>query len=198
MQEGKYLPNFITIMYITKWNLISRQLISVLAGIFLFASMGLAESFTLKKVTDENIPQIRKHRLSYNVDFQFNKCPENYWVYYDQPIKKLVLDFYDVTLEGPETEFTGNSLFKELEIKNLTSVMALSGERSQIIFPLDSGWHIQSSQPDEKTLRITLWKDLGNSLVDKKKKRPFLPWIIAAGAVVVVAVLGGVYYELRH
>jgi len=155
-----------------------RKAVLILFGVLLTSwSFGYGNTYNLRNVYEGKPPRISKKVIYYTINFAFFRSPENFYVYYEPSIKKLVLDFYETQIEGPEQDFLGNSLFKNMEIKNFTSVMSLSGERAQILFPLDTGWHVASTIQNEKVIELTLWKKLVTNPakpVQVKRKKSFI------------------------
>ena len=120
-------------------------------------------------------PVFKKPKVIYEMDFVFNKCPQEYVLYYDRNEKKLVIDFYGASVSLLDT--TNSSSFSgELKVKNVETAMSLTGLKGRILFTpqkewsFDQGWHYESSVFSPTTLRVKLWIEIRPILEIKSKK----------------------------
>ena len=120
-------------------------------------------------------PIFKKPKVIYEMDFVFNKCPQEYVLFYDRIEKKLVVDFYGASVSLLDT--TKSSSFSgELEVKNVETAMSLTGHKGRILFTpqkewrFEQGWHYESSVISPTTLRVKLWIEIRPILEMKTKK----------------------------
>ena len=149
--------------------------------LFLIFSVYASEDVKLESVPQIHSPVIQKNRVQHTVDFVFLKCPKEYYVYYDSNKKKMVIDFYGVRINGPQLKQRESSLIGDLEIINTQTSMSLTGERSQIMFSLENGWHYEATTVSEKVLQLQFWRNLKPvEFKTKRKYNPLAPLIITA------------------
>ena len=147
--------------------------------LFFIFSAYASEDVKLESVPQIHSPVIQKNRVEHKIDFVFLKCPKEYYVYYDNNKKKMVIDFYGVRINGPKLKLRESSLLSDLEIINTQTSMSLTGERSQIMFSLESGWHYEASTVSEKVLQLQFWRNLKPvEFKTRRKYNPFAPLII--------------------
>ncbi len=121
-----------------------------------------------------NTPEIQKKRVIYSIDFIFNRCPNEYVLYYNRFQKKMVIDFYSALVSWSDSvkkrTFSG-----EISIKNVETAMSVFNKKGEILFTLqkgwnyEQGWHFESSVISFSTLRIKFWIEL-NPVVEVKKR----------------------------
>jgi hypothetical protein len=161
----------------------------IIIFVMLFSLPVNSETFYLMSVDEGKMPRVEKQTIIYTIDFMFLHAPENYWIYYDPALKKCVIDFYDARIEGPGSEFKENSLFSTMEIKNVPSSMALSNNRAQIVFPLDSGWHVESKIQNGKAIELIFWKKLVIKQTRHAYHNSSIPYIVAISSVCIIFIL---------
>ena len=156
--------------------------IRVLLSIFFIAfSMHAQETLSLEAIRPVRPPIIQKNRITYTLEFAFKKCPQEYWVFYDKTSKKMVIDFYGFRIAAPQLAIKGTSFARDPEIKNIETSLSLTGNRAQILFSLEEGWHHESSVVSGKILQLHLWRNLKPAeIVNKRKYNPVVPIVITA------------------
>ena len=155
-------------------NLFSERFI---VSFFLISTVifsAVANDLTLKAVVTPGAPVITKDkRIIYGLELVFNECPKEYWVYYSEQQKKLVIDFYGVHIKGkPKADFSGRGVFKNFEVVNSKTNLSLSKKTSSVLVGLepDPGWHFKAVIVDNRIVRISAWRDISEmAKVDKKK-----------------------------
>ncbi len=155
--------------------------ISFFLGVLCDPSPGLAagteegdKEHILYSVTVPGAPIIIKNkRIMYGLDLIFDTVPTDFWVYYSDTKKKLVVDFYGIYVTGePKVELTGRGVFQDVMIDNYTTNLALTKKRSTILIGVvpDPGWHFKAVAINRRTIRITAWKDItGLTKIERNK-----------------------------
>ncbi len=140
-------------------------------------------------------PEISENRVQYTVFFVFDKCPEEQWAYFNKDSSRLIIDFYSVSIQkSPDVVIKGAPIIHSIEVRNIATDLSISGKRSQIILPMDSLWHYQTTIISEKVLRLQIWKEL-NPVVEIEKaeqswKFPLMTTLLSVlGAGITVALL---------
>lgn len=119
-------------------------------------------------------PQIIKNRIIYSIDIVFKSfVPQEHWLYYDRSNKKLIIDFYDVSISAPSLIIRGTDLISDPEVWNIESSMALTGRRAQVRFSIKDGLHYEAFRSSDSTICLQLWSYLETS-INKRKIRPVL------------------------
>lgn len=147
----------------------------VIIVLFYALSVFAIKSATLVSGPVVEAPVIQKGKVFYKVNFIFDKCPQDYTIYFDRFQQCIALDFYSTTLIWNEShkskEFSG-----ELSVKNVETAMSLFGQKGQILFTLqrdwkfEQGWHYESSIVPPTTLQVTFWVELHPALEVKSPK----------------------------
>jgi hypothetical protein len=149
--------------------------ISALLVIFSLCITHAFENIELTAPPIVKTPLIRKDLVSYDIDFQFNACPEEYVLYYDHNQRKMAIDFYQVGVSWADSA-KKNSFSGEITVRNIETAMSLSGQKGQILFTLqkgwnfEQGWHYEGVIVPPKTLRVKLWFQLHPAVKVKKNQ----------------------------
>lgn len=130
---------------------------------------------TLYSVTVPGAPIIIKNkRIMYGLDLIFDTIPGDYWVYYSENTKKLVVDFYGIHIAGDtKVDLSGRGVFRDVLIDNYDTNLSLTSKRSTILIDVvpDPGWHFKAVSINNRVIRITAWKDItGLTKIERKKK----------------------------
>ncbi len=130
---------------------------------------------TLYSVTVPGAPIIIKNkRIMYGLDLIFDTIPGDYWVYYSENTKKLVVDFYGIHITGDtRVDLSGRGVFRDVLIDNYDTNLSLTSKRSTILIDVvpDPGWHFKAVSINNRVIRITAWKDItGLTKIERKKK----------------------------
>lgn len=135
-------------------------------------------------------PDIAENKLSYSVKLSFEKCPSEYWWFYDKPSNRIVIEFYDLIIRGKsKTKIHDPSPIKEIQVKNFTTSIVLSGKKTQIHLLLKEPMHCTVTCSG-KALQVVLWKYLDpKSVVNQKKKAPFLVPLICIAVGIIATLL---------
>ena len=164
-------------------NLLSERFI---ASFFLISTVifsAAAKDLTLKAVVIPGAPIITKDkRIMYGLELVFNRSPKEYWVYYSEQKKKLVIDFYGVHIKGkPKIDFSGRGVFKNFKVVNSKTKLSLSKKNSSVLIGLDPdpGWHFKATVVDNMIVRITAWRDISGLTKVRKEKKVIWPYILS-------------------
>ncbi len=151
------------------------------------------QEIVLEAIPRVGPPKIIKNRIIYSINIVFKSfVPQEYWLYYDRSGKKLIIDFYDVSISAPSLTIRGTDLISDPEIWNFESSMALTGKRAQVRFTIKDGLHYEAFRSSDSTICLQLWRYLENS-INKRKIRPVLiipviSTIIAAAIATIILV----------
>lgn len=160
-------------------------LIMVVFPFFILASE--VPTVEVRKNPQVSPPKIQNGTITHFLSIPFDTCPGDYWVYYNTSSGKMVIDFYGVQIKSEKLDSLKNPIVGDFEIKNMESVMSLSGKRSQILFSLEKGWHYDASVAPENTLQLKLWRKLKQPEVLRKKQfniaAPITITLIGAGII---------------
>lgn len=143
--------------------------------LFLSTSVNAFDNVVLLFTPTIKSPIFLKPKIIYEIDFVFNKCPQEYTLYYDRIQKKMALDIYGAKVSWKDT--TRSGLFSgQLNVRNVETAMSLFGQKGQILFTLqkewkfEQGWHYECSVISPTILRVKLWAELRPAVEVKKKK----------------------------
>jgi hypothetical protein len=127
-------------------------------------------------------PVIEKKTIKFNIDFVFDHCPQEYWLFYDHKTERLVIEFFGVHIESPSVEIKGTSIISDLKVKNKTTDLALNGKNSQISMVMKKEWHYESSiLKGRRVLRLQLWMPLNpNKGLGRKKNFYRIPILVTS------------------
>jgi hypothetical protein len=160
-----------------------------------------SEKITLKSIPLVEAPVIEKKVIKYHIDFVFDHCPKEYWLFYDVETERLVIEFFGVSIDTTSVEIKGTSVVSDLTVKNSTTDMALNGKGSRISMVMKEGWHYESSLPEdeENTLRLQLWMPLNpTKALNRKRKYIRIPIIVSSIALVVAGLIIILDQQLNH
>jgi hypothetical protein len=145
-----------------------------MAGLIMFLSLCILASEVRAVEVRKNLqispPKIQDGTITHFLSIPFDTCPADYWVYYNASSGKMVIDFYGVQLKSEELDSLKNPIVGDIEIKNMETLMSLSGKRSQILFSLEKGWHYDASVVPDNTLQLKLWRKLKQPEILRKKQ----------------------------
>lgn len=127
-------------------------------------------------------PVIENRTFKFKIDFVFDYCPAEHWVYYDDKNKLLVIEFFGVHIEPPkDLVIKGTSIVSNLNIINYDTRLSLSGKASKITMTMNEGWrHAESEIIGERILRVHLWMPLNPSKVLEAKKNLYIMPIVVS------------------
>jgi hypothetical protein len=169
-----------------------------------------SEKITLKSIPLVEAPEIEKKVIKYHIDFVFDHCPKEYWLFYDVETERLVIEFFGVSIDTTSVEIKGTSVVSDLTVKNSTTDMALNGKGARISMVMKEGWHYESSLPgwhyesslpedEENTLRLQLWMPLNpTKALNRKRKYIRIPIIVSSIALVVAGLIIILDQQLNH
>jgi hypothetical protein len=162
----------------------------ILCLFFLAAPCGLlAQDYFLLSVMKAGAPAIKNRDLIFKTNLRFRKAPENFWIHYDAGRKALAIDIYGGTIDTQSLVVVGtNEVFKEIEIRNQTTTMSLSGKQALIYLKAEPGWHFEAASISKTTIQITSWKEMPTPKPDiaiRKGRRVFLYSLAFLGAAAV-------------
>jgi hypothetical protein len=137
---------------------------------------GPGDTILLKYIPVVLAPEIElKEKVIRNtVDFVFDKCPKDYWVYYDKRARQLVIEFFGVSLKAESPRIKGTSIVGDPSISNHETSLALNGKSAQVRMNMNEQWHYDTWVINGKILRLQLWKPLKPRKLGKSRK----PWLI--------------------
>jgi hypothetical protein len=145
---------------------------------------------SLLMVLPVDVPIIEKKTIRRNVDLVFDRCPHEYWVYYNKKESRLVVEFFGVHINAPSIEIKDGSIVSDLKVINNETLFALNKKNSQISMLMKDKWHFDSWIIRGKVLRIQLWVPLNPSRTLGKGKRSVLLPVVLISMVVVIMTAG--------
>jgi len=158
------------------------------------AAAQATDQIELKSVVPAEAPVISEKKVSYRVDFLFDRCPGEYWWYYDAATKRVTIEVYDCFVKVDDTlTIKPVPPVKEIEFKNASTSIVISGKKSQIFMRLKEELHCEASCSHD-TLHVVLWKQLSSKKIVRKKR-----WgakIVPALLVLFCAAATVVYFSL--
>jgi len=179
-----------------------RNVIPVVFFITLYSISAAAEDLILRAFVLPGAPIINKKekKVLYGLDLIFNAEPKDFWVYYNNNKKKLVLDFYGVHIKGkPKLDFPGRAVFKDYKIINSDTKMSLSNKQSSILIGMDPDpqWLFKATVIDKRIVRITAWKDIAQLTkgTRKKMRNPFILYLVLSILAVSLAFTAVLVYK---
>lgn len=155
----------------------------------------------LYRVTEPGAPVITKNkRMTYGLDLVFDTVPGDYWIYYSNNTKKLVIDFYGIHIQGdPEITLSGRGVFRDVAVENYNTNLSLTRRRSAILIGVipDPGWHFKAVSISRKIIRIIAWKDIaGLTKVKRRRKKVGLYVFLAVLTAIVTGAAIFIFKEL--
>lgn len=142
---------------------------------------------TLYSVTIPGAPIIVKNKkIMYGLDLIFDTVPGDYWVYFSENTKKLVVDFYGIHIMGDtKVDLSGRGVFRDVLIDNYDTNLSLTAKRSTILIDVvpDPGWHFKAASINNRVIRITAWKDIAGLRKIERKEKVVGRYIIIAALI---------------
>ena len=182
-----------------------RNVIPVVFFITLYSISAAAEDLILRAFVLPGAPIINKKekKVLYGLDLIFNAEPKDFWVYYNNNKKKLVLDFYGVHIKGkPKLDFPGRAVFKDYEIINSETKMSLSNKQSSLRIGMvpDPQWIFKAAVIDKRVVRITAWKNIGQITkgTKREKRHPLVLYLVITIIVASLAITGIFVYAMTN
>jgi hypothetical protein len=152
------------------------------------------DQIELISVVPAEAPIISEKRVSYKVDFLFDRCPAEYWWYFDAATKRVTIELYDCFVKVEDTiTIKPVPPVKEIEFKNASTAIVISGKKSQIFLRLKEELHCEAVCSND-TLHVVLWKELSSKQIVRKKR--WLPKVVPALLVVACAAATVAYFKL--
>jgi len=145
----------------------------------------------------------KEKKVLYELDLVFNAEPKDFWVYYNNSKKKLVIDFYGVHIQGkPKLDFPGRGVFKDYKIINSETKMSLSNKQSSVLIGMepDPQWILKTTVIDKRIVRITAWKDITKLTKGSKKKKinPLILYLVITILAASLAFTGVVVFKTSN
>ena len=159
-----------------------------------FQAAAQVNEIRLISVVPAQAPTISEKKVSYKVDFLFDRCPAEYWWYYDAASRRVTIELYDCFIKVDDT-LTINPVppVRGIEFRNASTGIVISGRKSQIFMRLREQLHCEASCSGD-TLHVLLWKELSSKQIVKKKRWPSA--VIPALLVVFCAAMTVAYFRL--
>jgi hypothetical protein len=152
------------------------------------------DQIRLISVVPAQAPIISEKKVSYKVDFLFDRCPAEYWWYYDAATKRVTIELYDCFISVDDTlTIKPVPPVRGIEFKNASTAIVISGKKSQIFMRLREQLHCEAYCSGD-TLHVLLWKELSSKQIVKKRR-----WTSAVFPVLLVvfcAAMTVAYYQL--
>jgi hypothetical protein len=147
--------------------------------------------YFLEKAITSPKPDIAGNTINYSLDLVFTSRPEYFWSYYNSVDRALIIDLYGGHVKPVRMKLPATTPFKEINIRNLSTRMTLSGKQAQIVISLDGDWHIESQPLGNTTIHLIIWKEAKIQKEEIKPKRAHFFYAYVAAAVAAAwAVLG--------
>ena len=89
------------------------------AFVALITCFRLASAVEMVTLLPIEAPTLQDSKITYNFNFQFSHCGDDYWCFYDSTSMRLVIEFYDVMILAQDSL----SLNKSMPVK--TSIRCL-------------------------------------------------------------------------
>ena len=148
------------------------------------------DNIKLRMIPTVEAPVIEKKILRLNVDFVFNRCPQEYWIHYNRETGRIVIEFFGLHIDAPPLTIKGTSVVSDLTLFNNETNLALNAKNAQISMAMQEGWHYESWIIGGKVLRLQLWMPLNpNKVLMSKKRRFILPMLLTTFGVAAVTFL---------
>ncbi len=146
---------------------------------FLITSIFAEENIRLLNIPMVEAPVIENNVLKIKVDLVFDKCPEEYWIYYNRGTGRLVIEFFGFHMDAPPLKIQGTSVLSDPVHSNNETNLSLKGKSCTVSMAMQQGWHYDSKVLDGKVLRLQLWMPLNpQKTLMANKKRFVLPIIL--------------------
>ena len=154
----------------------------VIGSLGAFQAAAQMDEIRLVSVVPAQAPIISEKKVSYKVDFLFDRCPAEYWWSYDAATKRVTIELYDCFIAADDTlTIKPVPPVRGIEFKNASTSIVISGKKSQIFVRLREQLHCEASCSGD-TLHVLLWKELSSKRIVRKRR-----WTSAIFPVLLVA-----------
>jgi hypothetical protein len=150
------------------------------ASLFIFADEAdvlkddSADVIEIKRISSSSTPIMRNDSLMYFLDLIFKEFPAKFWSYSDSLTHLATVEIFGSEVRAPVITLPGSCPVNNVQIKNHSTKMALSGQMATITFSVDAGWHVEIAQLDSNDIRLTLGKKMEvrdiKDVLGKKKR----------------------------
>jgi hypothetical protein len=122
-------------------------------------------SYSLNRIYEIRTPvvAVKEKKIIHNLVLVFDKVPRNYWVNYKKNSNRISMECYGASIERkPYFQFSSRGVFRDLTIKKESGVLALPGQRSDIVIEIapDTAWHVKDSVKGDSMVVLTVWRDI--------------------------------------
>lgn len=163
----------------------------VFLSFFTFAVPG--DTITLKSIPDVPAPVYKDKKMWYTVNLIFDRCSKDYWIYYDDSLKQLVIEFMGTHVVSDDVMVNGTPVITNPTVSNYETGLAFNGKKAQIRFDMKDPWHYDEDWViDGKVLQFKLWMPLNTQKALNRKKS--WPYIIGGAVSIVVLIISSVIY----
>ena len=114
----------------------------------------------ITRVSSFSTPIMKNDSLIYSLDLIFKEFPAKFWSYSDSTNHVATIEIFGSEVRAPTINLPGTCPVNDIQIKNQTTKMALSGQRATITFAIDPGWNVEIAQLDSNDIRLTLGKKM--------------------------------------
>jgi hypothetical protein len=114
----------------------------------------------IKRVSASSTPVMKNDSLLYSLDLIFKDFPAKFWSYSDSVNHTATIEIFGNEVRAPAITLPVTCPVNDMQIKNSTTKMALSGQMSTITFSVDAGWHVEIAQLDSNDIQLTLGKKM--------------------------------------
>jgi hypothetical protein len=155
-------------------------LLRAAALLFALVTLSWSEKGILLSVASSETPTIDGKKVSYTMHFIFNRSPKRYFSYPENDNLLVVIECYDYLIHVQDSmKMKFAAPVKAIDVKNVSTSIVLSGQKSQILVHLKEEMHSEVGCSGD-TLQLVLWKDLGSGKTGKGKNRkvPVVPLVI--------------------
>jgi hypothetical protein len=114
----------------------------------------------ISRVSSFSTPIMKNDSLIYFLDLIFKEFPAKFWSYSDSSNHVATIEILGSEVRAPAINLPGPCPVNDIQIKNQTTKMALSGQMATITFAIDPGWNVEIAQLDSNDIRLTLGKKM--------------------------------------
>ncbi|MBN1983917.1 MAG: hypothetical protein JW795_20465, partial [Chitinivibrionales bacterium] len=154
---------------------------AILITLFLAACATLvrARSYSVTSVLSNSTGDFngKSRNLRYELDVGFDTCPQSYWGYLDQQRNRLIIEFFDIRIEGsPRISILPGGAFRQFSILNDTVKYTQTNLRASLLFDLNEVipnrvWQWNINQMSSSLIRISMWKEVSKGAVEEEKNK---------------------------
>ena len=168
-----------------------------LASITCFTFAAPGDTITLKNIPDVPAPVYNDKKIWYTVNLIFDKCSKDYWIYYDDSLKQLVIELIGAHVVTDGVVISGTPIITNPTVSNHETDLALNGKKAQIRFDMEDLWHYDEDWViDGKVLQFKLWMPFNTRKALNRKKS--WPYIIGGAASIITLIIASVVYIAIH